>query len=212
MSEKMTFEIASLEEASGPQEFVDFWSARYSNEVGEEYYWNNAQWPEDDDLIWEHFENLLRWKEQARFRQGAVERVGQRKEELLWFMKTLHDVEAWDERDIVADVREAQMKLKTDRIVRPVLACHYARPEQFPLYDQHVWRAWGRIAGWLKREHFSQEPRTPETYAEYRAFALGLARELGGSSVEDLRCLDKALMAFGQSLLGEGERLWADSP
>ena len=81
--------------------------------------------------------------------------------------------------------------VKTGLIWR-VYLLHIARPDDYPIVDQHVLRAYH----FLTFGEISELEQTLETYFSYREFFFKIARESG----KEPRLVDKALMAFGQYL------------
>ena len=77
-------------------------------------------------------------------------------------------------------------------LVWKVYLLHIARPDDYPIVDQHVLRA----HNFLVHGKITEPDQTLETYNSYREFFFKVARESG----KEFREVDKALMSFGQYL------------
>jgi len=77
-------------------------------------------------------------------------------------------------------------------IVWKAFLVHISRPDDYPIVDQHVFRAWK----FLTENRIIEPDQTLENYNEYKDFFFCLARQ----SKEGLRSVDQALMTFGQFL------------
>jgi len=77
-------------------------------------------------------------------------------------------------------------------IVYRVYLVHISRPDEYPLVDQHVLRAWN----FLTTRLVENPEQTLETYLKYKAFIMKLSKQTNKSWRE----IDKALMPFGQFL------------
>jgi hypothetical protein len=77
-------------------------------------------------------------------------------------------------------------------IVWKVFLFHISRPDDYPIVDQHVLRAWK----FLTEKQIIEPDQTLENYDKYRDFFFGLAHQ----SQKDFRSVDQALMTLGQFL------------
>jgi hypothetical protein len=77
-------------------------------------------------------------------------------------------------------------------IVWKVFLVHISRPDEYPIVDQHVLRAWK----FLTENRIIEPDQTLENYSKYKDFFFSLAQQ----SQEGLRSVDQALMTFGQFL------------
>ena len=77
-------------------------------------------------------------------------------------------------------------------LVWKVYLLHIARPDDYPIVDQHVLRA----HHFLVHGEITDPDQTLETYNSYRDFFFKIAKESG----KEFREVDKALMSFGQYL------------
>jgi hypothetical protein len=77
-------------------------------------------------------------------------------------------------------------------IVYRIFLAHISRPDDFPMVDQHVLRAWN----FLIKSKVKEPEQTPDNYLKYREFVKEMSRQSG----KTFREIDKALMPFGQFL------------
>ena len=77
-------------------------------------------------------------------------------------------------------------------IVYRAFLVHISRPDDFPMVDQHVLRAWN----FLENNKVEDPEQTLAKYLKYREFV----KEMSKQSGKTFREIDKALMPFGQFL------------
>lgn len=77
-------------------------------------------------------------------------------------------------------------------LVWKVYLLHIARPDDYPIIDQHVLRA----RHFLTCGEISEPEQSLSTYSSYKEFFFKVVKESGKESRE----VDKALMSFGQYL------------
>ena len=87
---------------------------------------------------------------------------------------------------------------------------HCRRPDLYPIYDQHAYRAMRYIQGQGGRRNLIEERRSfvYESYSkEYRPFVT----MIGAATGRDLRSIDRALYTFGQFLKVAGPYMAGES-
>jgi hypothetical protein len=77
-------------------------------------------------------------------------------------------------------------------IVYRAFLAHISRPDDFPMVDQHVLRAWN----FLEKNKVEEPEQTLANYLKYREFVKKMSKQSG----KTFREIDKALMPFGQFL------------
>ena len=71
-------------------------------------------------------------------------------------------------------------------IVYRIFLAHISRPDDFPMVDQHVLRAWN----FLVKNKVEEPEQTPDNYLKYREFVKALSVQSGKSFREDPQSLD----------------------
>lgn len=84
-------------------------------------------------------------------------------------------------------------------LIWKVYLFHIARPNDYPIVDQHVLRA----HRYLTTGKIAEPPQTLETYNTYKNFFHKITKESGKKPRE----VDKALMTFGQYLASQFSKL-----
>jgi len=171
---------------SGIGEFVDFWSlfydeGRYSDEV----YGKNLN--RKGLLNERNIKPLWEWKNGgplSKSKQPVILRTVEKLDEINSFRKLL--------RVSKRDVRESSYIVPCG-FVWKVFLFHIARPDDYPIFDQHVARAYH----FLTTGEIHVEPElNMRRYYQYIKF-FKMIKKKGN---KDERQVDRALMAFGQHL------------
>jgi len=161
-------------------QFVEFWSQRY--EYAEEgLYDNNIGIELTENRILE----LYVWKNgtplSVRKRASVIRNFVERRNELAQFENNF-------------DVRNFLNHFANGGAIWRIFWLHCYRPEEFPIYDQHVHRAMAYIENGEMEEIPGYDPRKIDAYIErYLPFHARFA-------AIDGRDVDKALWAFGKFL------------
>jgi len=80
-------------------------------------------------------------------------------------------------------------------IVYRIFLAHISRPDDFPMVDQHVLRAWN----FLIKNKVEEPEQTIVNYLKYREFVKKMSMQSG----KTFREIDKALMPFGQFIASD---------
>lgn len=171
------------------EEFVSFWAKLYNEgRYPDSIYENNLR---KDGLLQENnIIPLLEWKNGRPLpntKKKIALKIKQNLEKFNLF-RSLKEVGKEDfERfwDFISGI------VKTGLVWR-VYLLHIARPDDYPIVDQHVLRAYH----FLTHCEITEPKQTLETYNSYREFFFKIANE----SSKEFREVDKALMSFGQYL------------
>jgi len=177
------------------QEFVEFWQQFYHSRIPDEVYQANLN--AGAELTRENVSLLWRWKNE-RYGSPLIKPTQAILEDINRFRKLEH-IDGAKEREfwqLVATI--------THGIVWQVFVFHMARPQDYPIFDQHVMRAYLVLTtGYLRRN--PREVGAPcrnyewfsSAYGGYRSFFFHLVKEAG---FPELKKVDCALWAFGRHL------------
>jgi len=177
------------------REFVEFWESFYQSRISDEVYQANLSM--GGELSKENICLLWRWKNE-RYGSPLIEPTQAILGEINAFRRLEH-VDEPGERKFWQKVATI-----TQRIVWQVFLFHMARPLDYPIFDQHVMRAYLALTrGYLYRnpreaiEPCRSYERFCSAYSGYRSFFFDLVKEAGAS---ELKAVDRALWAFGRHL------------
>ncbi len=177
------------------REFVEFWQQFYQSKVPDEVYQTNLN--VGAELTGENISQLWRWKNE-RYGSPLIEPTQAILEDINRFRNLEHIDEA-KEREFWQRVATI-----TPGIVWQVFLFHMARPQDYPIFDQHVVRAYLALTtGYLWRNPgevgapcYNFE-RFSSSYSGYRSFFFNLVEEAGSPEPKQV---DRALWAFGRHL------------
>lgn len=177
------------------REFVEFWQQFYQSKIPDEVYQANLNLR--GDLSQENISLLWRWKNE-RYGLPLIEAT----------KPILSDINAFRRLAHIDSPEERNFWQKASRvspgIVWQVFLFHIARPQDYPIFDQHVMRAFLALArGYLVRN--PRQVRVPcrsyerfcSSYSGYRGFFFKLVDEAGSP---ESKAVDRALWAFGRHL------------
>lgn len=184
--------IILKEESCSPLEFVEFWERLYEEgKYPDSIYEKNLN--KSGRLSDENIEPLLEWKNGGPLSKAKKNIANKIKENLHKFndfrgLKTVSQDDFNEFWGLTSNI------IKTG-IVWRVYLVHIARPDDYPILDQHVLRAYH----YLTRGEIAEPPQTLDTYNEYRKLFNKIVKETG----KEPRMVDRALMAFGQYLASQ---------
>ncbi len=177
------------------QEFVEFWQQFYQSKISDEVYQANLN--AGGELARENISLLWRWKNE-RYGSPLIEPT----------LAILEDINSFRKLEHVNETKEREFWQRvatiTHGIVWQVFLFHMARPRDYPIFDQHVMRAYLAITtGYIHRNPREIEApcrsyeRFSSSYSGYRSFFFHLVKEAGTSEPKEVDC---ALWAFGRHL------------
>jgi len=170
-------------------EFVSFWSRFYEEgKYPDSIYKINLN--EGKPLEQANIKSLLEWK-------NGKPLSGKKKEIAA---KAINNLRVFNEFRLLTQVTSTEFerfwRLVCDivkaKLVWRVFLLHMARPEDYPIVDQHVLRA----HHYLTHGEIAEPEQMLQSYESYRTFFRKLVEKTG----KEHRQVDKALMCFGQFL------------
>jgi hypothetical protein len=188
--------------------FVAFWERYYKDNVSVrglnkdkiDYF---TELNVSGKLAPENVTRLLRWKDPARLTHPRSDNTANRK--VAAILRQLDKLNEFRRGETNATTfAEIANQVFSGGIVFKLFLFHIARPWDWPIADQHVFRAHAALFQ-------AKVPRTIDEFQEYRTRFVDLAKRLGAQSGVDTnnrvavtrsnKRLDNALMAYGQFLL-----------
>lgn len=186
----MKFILFKLEKVDSEQ-FVSFWSERYNQgKYSDDEYFRNLNL--EGLLSEDNIRYLWEWKNAGPLspkKKPVIEKTINKLTEINKFRK----LSRINNNDIDLFYKLTSEIVGTGLIWR-IFLFHIARPDEFPIFDQHVFRAFNFINE--SAVDISAVPESMEDYNNYRDFFWNFVKE----SNKHWREADKALMAFGQFL------------
>lgn len=166
-------------------EFIKFWSQFYNNSghLDEKFYYPYINDSSKEDFL----DRLWHWKMGVHFHnrnnQRALRVIKKEKEAIRDFRKSNPSFEK-----LFNFARE----IFRTGVVYPVFLIHICKPDKYPIFDQHVFRAFI----FLTTKEIINKPEDAQDYLRYRDFVFKIHKKhkIG------FRNIDKALMVFGQFL------------
>lgn len=195
------------------KEFIEFWSNYYHYEVkvfGSE---DNISYLDElnlkNDLTKENVKRLLRWKDPHMLTEDILSgpNKGRKNDRVMRVLNKLKSLNHFrygriDENSFLKIVED----IFPYGLIWSVFLFHIARPYQFPIADQNVFRAFSIQTN-------SEIPEDWEGYKEYKKFFFNVAKSAGvidrqprgnennlSEIVSALKRVDNALFIFGQCL------------
>jgi hypothetical protein len=174
------------------REFIEFWSqlydeGKYPDSIYEANLNKNGKLQKDNVIP------LLEWKNGQPLSK-AKEKIA---------LKIINNLQNFNNFRTLKIVNQQEFEnfwelvsniVKTG-LVWKVYLLHIARPNDYPIVDQHVLRAYH----YLTNGKITEPPQTLQTYNSYKNFFFKIVEESGKKPRE----VDKALMTFGQFLASQ---------
>ena len=176
-------------ESCTDKDFISFWSQFYDEgKYPDSIYEQNLN--RDGALQEENVEPLLEWKN-ARPLSSAKKQIVLKINKNLVKFNDFRQLSKVSDRDFQMFWNLVSGIIRTG-FVWKIFLFHIARPDDYPIVDQHVLRSWN----FLRKGKVDEPEMNLQNYWDYRDFFLHLVEE----STKTLRDTDRALMAFGQFL------------
>ncbi len=195
------------------KEFVEFWSKYYSYEVKALKSRNNISYINElnlkNDLNKQNVKRLLRWKDPRMLTEEILSgpNKGSKNSRVMRVLNKLRRLNDFrngqiDEKSFLKIVEN----IFPNGFIWPVFLFHIARPYEFPIVDQNVFRAFSIQTN-------NKIPEDLGNYKEYKDFFFNVAKSAGiierqpkgnekniSEIVLALKKVDDALFIFGQFL------------
>lgn len=176
----------SIHKSNDLEEFIDYWSKLYSY-VNEDLYDNSI---DKEIFIKEDIQNLYTWKNGMRLSEAKQRSVDTKIKAKLPIINNFKSSTS-------LDLKGFKKEFKDVTTVWKIFLLHTIKPQEFPIYDQHIHRAflfinnedWGNVSN----SSIKDKPKEEFYFGRYLPF-------IEANGFNDLRKLDKAFFAFGQFL------------
>jgi len=174
------------------KEFIQFWQQYYSESTypEKEYLYHLKK---DGSLTPEDLLYLLEWKNAkplSQKKQLIYEKAKKNLDRLMKY-RNLGRFKADHEFELYSLVSE----IVRTGLIWKIFLMHVARPDDFPLFDQHVYRSYY----FLKNGEIIDRTLTEDDKNLYQEYFSYVTKIRDDTSL-DLRTIDKALFAFGKFL------------
>jgi hypothetical protein len=196
------------------KQFIDYWSNKYRNDSVKSFNSDEViDYVEElnlgSNLSEQNIKRLLRWKDPRLLTEKILsgENKGKDNKKVL---KVIEKID-WVNKFRQGKIGEKEFKTITEKIfpsgfVWQIFLFHIARPFEFPIADQNVFRA-------FSTQKHTMEPKDWGGYKDYIDYFFQIAKSSGISAekskghesdlkeiVKKLKNVDNALFAFGQFL------------
>lgn len=179
---KLALPILSITEAGSIQDFIDYWSAIYAYNDAKKYSPIHKNELTSDDLL-----SLYEWKNGMSLSQAKLHSFNNKILVKLNVINTL-------KRTPVLDIDNFNNEFKAVSAVWRIFLMHIIKPSVYPIYDQHIHRAFLFIHNEKSASIKADMPDKLKFrfyYDEYLPFVKKM-------KVQDLKKMDEAFFAFGQ--------------
>lgn len=186
MSQKNLF-ILKAEPILSLDEFVDYWKSYYDYRDDGKYRNNITV----DRFEKNHLDELFSWK-------NGMTLVGSINKEKAYnnkILAKLPEINGYKQSEAI-DIEAFKTDFKDVSAVWKIFLPHIIKPKLYPIYDQHIHRAYNFIHGEPWKEIRNTMPDGDKLEFYFKTY-LPFVQKQG---VEDLKALDEALFAFGQFL------------
>lgn len=168
------------------RQFVDFWSQFYNehDRYPDKVYYD----PYIKDLSQDNFlDKLWLWKMQVHYHNKRNKRA------LKLIKENIETIRNFRSSNPTFNILyDFSKKIFKSGVVYSVFLIHICKPQQYPIFDQHVFRSFI----FLTTGKIIKMPKNIKDYLRYKKFVLKIYKRYK----INLRDIDKALMAFGQFL------------
>ena len=182
----MNLVLLTVNIAEELDEFINHWSKLYSY-VNEDLYDDSI---DKEIFIKEDIQNLYTWKNGMRLSEAKQRSVDIKIKAKLSIINDF-------KRSTSLDIEGFKKEFKDVTTVWRIFLLHTIKPQEFPIYDQHIHRAflfinnedWGNVSN----SSIKDKPKEEFYFGRYLPF-------IEANGFNDLRKVDKAFFAFGQFL------------
>jgi len=169
------------------KKFIECWSEQYPVSKYEKLYIDNIK---KTKFTEKDITELYLWKNNICF--SSKKEIAVKK-----YLKNIKYINELKQSKKAIDKDEFK-KVFGEFEIWTIFLLHIIKPDEFPIFDQHVCRAFN----YIKHKKIKEIPKSPREleevyYTEYLPFFKKILKD---NNLEDKRTLDKALWAFGKSL------------
>ncbi|MFK5982731.1 MAG: hypothetical protein QM499_07450 [Flavobacteriaceae bacterium] len=166
-------------------EFINYWSQLYS--YSNENLYNNTIVKQQYSIA--DIQNLYVWKNGMRLSKSKQNSLGAK---ILAKLIIINEFKTQNE----IDVNEFKKEFKNLSAVWKIFLLHSIKPTKYPIYDQHIHRAYNYIHN-LEYHSISSEMSNKSKEEFYFNTYISFIQD---QKYKDLKKLDEAFFAFGQFL------------
>lgn len=188
----LIFPIITNRQSGSLQEFISFWSKLYVYDNAVLYERIHNKTLSEDDL-----KDLYKWKNGMKLSQAKEKSLNTK---IISKLEIVNNLRAASNFDLEYFLKE----FKQVSVVWKVFLLHILKPNRFPIYDQHVHRAYRFINNQSSndiRASMKESLKLEFYFEEYYPF-------VRQSQMTDLKKMDEAFFAFGQFInIGNQKKL-----
>ena len=188
----LIFPIIINRQSGSLQEFISFWSKLYVYDNAVLYERIHNKTLSEDDL-----KDLYKWKNGMKLSQAKEKSLNTK---IISKLEIVNNLRAASNFDLEYFLKE----FKQVSVVWKVFLLHILKPNRFPIYDQHVHRAYRFINNQSSndiRASMKESLKLEFYFEEYYPF-------VRQSQMTDLKKMDEAFFAFGQFInIGNQKKL-----
>jgi hypothetical protein len=178
----LTFPVLTKTQSGSLQEFISFWSKLYAYDNAVLYNKIHHKVLSEKDI-----KDLFQWKNGMKLSQAKEKSL---KIKILKKIKIINSLRATTEIDLDYFLKE----FKEVSVVWKVFLLHIISPSMYPIYDQHIHRAYrfmnNEASDGIKAS-MNEATKLKFYFEEYYPF-------VKQSKIKDLKKMDEAFFAFGQ--------------
>ena len=178
----LTFHILTKTQAGSLQEFISFWSRLYAYDNAALYDKIHYKVLSEKDI-----KDLYQWKNGMKLSQAKEKSLNIK---ILKKLNIINSLRATTEFDLDYFLKE----FKEVSVVWKVFLLHIISPTMYPIYDQHIHRAYrfmnNEASDGIKAS-MNESVKLKFYFEEYYPF-------VKESKIKDLKKMDEAFFAFGQ--------------
>lgn len=178
----LTFPVLTKTQSGSLQEFISFWSKLYAYDNAVLYDKIHHKVLSEKDI-----KDLFQWKNGMKLSQAKEKSL---KIKILKKIKIINSLRATTEIDLDYFLKE----FKEVSVVWKVFLLHIISPSVYPIYDQHIHRAYrfmnNEASDGIKAS-MNEATKLKFYFEEYYPF-------VKQSKIKDLKKMDEAFFAFGQ--------------
>jgi len=179
---KLTFPLLTKTQSGSLQEFISFWSRLYAYDNAVLYNKIHHKVLSEKDI-----KDLYQWKNGMKLSQAKEKSLNTK---ILKKINIINSLRATAEIDLDYFLKE----FKEVSVVWKVFLLHIISPTMYPIYDQHIHRAYrfmNKQASDGIKASMNESVKLKFYFEEYYPF-------VKESKIKDLKKMDEAFFAFGQ--------------